>query len=99
MSVEGTYQVKVTTPVGEQEGTLTLAVEGHSLCGSLTNPNGSSDFTGGEVKGNEVRFTTKIKTPMGRLKGRVSGRVDGDTFTGMAKLPLGSAQIEGRKQG
>jgi carbon-monoxide dehydrogenase large subunit len=97
MSVEGTYQVKVKTPVGEQEGTLTLAVEGQALSGSLTNPRGSSDFTGGEVNGNEVHFTTKIKTPMGRLKGQVTGKVNGDTFTGVARLPLGTAQIEGRR--
>jgi hypothetical protein len=98
MSVAGTYQVKVTTPIGAQEGTLTLAVEGNSLSGTLTNPRGSSDFTGGEVKENEVHFTTKIRTPMGRLKGDVTGRVDGDKFTGVAKLPLGSAHIEGERR-
>ena len=97
MSVTGTYQVTVTTPVGVQEGTLTLDVDGNSLSGTLTNPKGSSDFRDGEVNGNEVHFTTKIRTPMGRLKGQITGKVDGDTFTGVAKLPLGSAQITGTR--
>jgi hypothetical protein len=98
MSVAGTYEVKVITPVGAQEGTLTLAVEGHSLSGTLTNPKGSSDFTGGEVKDNQVHFTAKIRTPMGRLKGDVTGTVEGDKFTGVARLPLGSAHIEGQRE-
>jgi hypothetical protein len=98
MSVAGKYQVKVSTPVGEQEGTLTLDVEGDSLSGTLTNPKGSTDFSDGQVNGNEVQFTTKIRTPMGRLKGQITGRVDGDTFTGVAKLPLGSAHIEGKRE-
>jgi hypothetical protein len=98
MSVAGTYEVRVTTPVGQQKGTLTLAVEGDSLSGTLTNPRGSSDFAGGEVQGDEVHFTTKIRTPMGRLKGEITGRVNGDKFTGVAKLPLGSARIEGERK-
>ena len=98
MSIAGTYEVTVKTPVGEQNGLLTLIVEGNSLNGTLVNPKGSSDFAGGTVNGNEVQFTTKIKTPMGKLKAQVTGKVEGDTFTGTAKLPLGSAQITGSRK-
>ncbi|MEJ2377899.1 MAG: hypothetical protein P8Y71_21740 [Pseudolabrys sp.] len=95
MSVAGSYKVTVKTPVGPQEGSLTLWMDGESLSGRLDNPKGSTEFTGGTVTGNEVAFATKIKTPLGRLKAQVAGTVDGDRFTGTAKLPLGVAQIDG----
>ena len=95
MSIQGQYKVTVKTPVGMQEGSLTLVPDGESLSGVLTNPKGDSEFSGGTISGNEVAFDTKIRTPMGRLKAHVTGTVEGDTFTGDAKLPLGVAHIEG----
>ncbi len=95
MSIQGQYDVTVKTPVGTQEGSLRLVVDGDDLSGVLTNPKGASEFSGGTVSGNEVAFETKIRTPMGRLKAQVSGRIDGRKFTGTAKLPLGVAHIEG----
>lgn len=95
MSIAGNYKVTVKTPVGLQEGSLTLVVDGESLSGSLENAKGSTEFSGGTITGNEVQFATRIKTPMGRLKAQVSGKVEGDKFTGTAKLPLGTAHIEG----
>ncbi len=95
MAVAGHYKVTVKTPMGPQEGALTLKVDGNTLSGRLDNPKGSTDFSGGTVSGNAVHFVTKIRTPIGPLKADVSGEVDGDRFTGVAKLPLGSADIEG----
>jgi hypothetical protein len=95
MSVAGNYKVTVKTPVGPQEGMLTLRVDGDALSGTLNNPKGSSEFTGGTVNGNEVQFAAKIRTPLGRLKASVAGTVEGDRFVGTAKLPLGVAHIEG----
>jgi hypothetical protein len=95
MAVAGHYKVTVKTPMGRQEGALTLNVDGSTLSGTLDNPRGSTQFSGGTVSGNAVHFATKIRTPIGPLKADVSGEVDGDRFTGVAKLPLGSAHIEG----
>ena len=95
MSVAGRYKVTVNTPIGPQEGALTLKVDGSTLSGTLENPKGTTEFSGGTVTGNAVHFVTKIRTPIGRLKADISGAVDGDRFTGTAKLPLGSAAIDG----
>jgi hypothetical protein len=95
MTIAGHYKVTVKTPVGLQQGSLTLKVEGDTLSGTLENSKGMTEFTGGTVNDNEVQFTTKIRTPLGRLKAEVNGKVDGDRFSGTAKLPLGVAQIEG----
>lgn len=98
MAIDGTYKVKVKTPVGEQEGALTLSTAGGTLSGRLDNPKGSTEFSGGTITGNAVAFATKIRTPMGRLKAQVNGTVEGDRFHGTAKLPLGTAEIEGIRQ-
>lgn len=95
MSIQGQYKVTVKTPVGTQEGSLSLAVDGDDLSGTLTNPKGATEFSGGTISGNEVAFQTKIRTPLGRLKAQVNGKVEGDTFVGTAELPLGVAHIDG----
>lgn len=99
MAVAGTYQVTVKTPVGTQQGALTLAVDGNALTGILENEKGASEFTNGTVNGNHVEFTAKIRTPLGRLKGHITGSIEGDRFVGDAELPLGSAHIEGTREG
>ena len=97
--VEGTYSIQVHTPMGVQQGTLNLFIDNGSLCGSIINTKGSSEFKGGTVSDNEVQFDTKIKTPMGRLKAKIRGRIENDMLIGLAKLPFGTAKIEGNKVG
>ena len=98
MSVAGTYKVQVKTPMGLQEGKMTLVVDGVSLKGTLENSTGSFEFTDGKAKENTVEFATKIKTPIGSLKASVIGVVRGNTFSGVVKLPIGSAQIDGIRE-
>lgn len=95
--IEGAYKIHVHTPMGTEEGTLELTVNGQSLSGTITNSKGSTEFSDGIISDNEISFETKIKTPMGRLKAKVSGKIEDDLFTGSAKLPLGTAKIEGKK--
>lgn len=95
MTIDGHYNLTLDTPVGRQDGELTLKTEGAALSGALANAGGTTEFSGGTVNGDEVAFDTRIPTPIGRLKAHVTGRLSGDRFTGDAKLPLGSAHIEG----
>lgn len=95
MNIDGDYKLTLDTPLGNQDGTLTLKAEGATLSGTLVNSQGRTEFSGGTVSGDTVEFDTKIPTPIGRLKAHVTGRLTADRFTGDAKLPLGSAHIEG----
>lgn len=95
MSIPGTYEIAVKTPLGPQQAKLTLAVDGAALSGSIENVKGRSDFSGGTVSGNEVHFSARISTPIGRVHADINGRVDGDRFIATARLPLGKAEIEG----
>jgi hypothetical protein len=76
---------------------MTLKADGVSLSGTLVNARGTTEFSGGTVKGDEVEFDTRIQTPIGRLKAHVTGKVEDGHFSGDAKLPLGTAHIEGDK--
>jgi hypothetical protein len=97
MTIDGQYNLTLDTPMGQQHGTLTLKTEGAAVSGTLVNDGGTTEFSGGTVKDDEVAFDTRIPTPIGRLKAHVTGRFSGDRFTGDAKLPLGSAHIEGAR--
>lgn len=97
MLVDGHYELFLHTPLGEQKGTMVLESDGDVLSGTLTNPHGASEFSGGTVDGERVEFDTRIPTPIGRLKAHVTGKVEGQRFTGDAKLPLGTARLEGDK--
>jgi hypothetical protein len=97
MSVSGAFTIRMKTPVGVQEGTMTLVVKGNDLSGTLVNPRGSSDFSGGTVTGPNFEFSAKIQTPLGRIKAQVTGTVEGDTLRATAKIPLGSVQIDGTR--
>lgn len=95
MNIDGDYKLTLKTPVGVQEGSMTLKTDGASLSGTLANDRGTSEFSGGTASGGTVEFETRIPTPIGRMKAHVTGSISGDRFNGDAKLPLGSAHIVG----
>lgn len=95
MNIDGTYSLSIKTPVGEQEGTLVLKVDGETLRGSIKNVKGEVAFDSGTAKEGSVSFHTRIPTPIGKLKAHVTGTIEGQHFSGAAKLPLGTAEIEG----
>ena len=45
MSIDGTYQVTVKTPLGSQKGKLTIQTSGDGFSGSLETPSGTSSFS------------------------------------------------------
>lgn len=96
MPIDGHYNLTLETPVGAQQGKMTLHTQGETLSGTLENDRGRVEFEGGTVSSeNAVAFATRIPTPIGKLKAHVTGKVEGDHFHGTAKLPLGSAKIDG----
>ena len=97
MSVDGTYQITVKTPLGPQDALLTLRAEGMALSGFIENAKGRSDFSGGTVDGVEFRFSARIGTPIGRVHADIQGKVDGDQLRATAKLPLGTTDIQGSR--
>ena len=98
MSVDGTWELTLDTPMGAQNATLTLTSDGDSLSGKLTGgPGGELEIEDGKVDGNDISYKFKITSPMA-IEVEVTATVDGDSISGSAKLgAFGNAKITGNR--
>jgi hypothetical protein len=97
MSIDGTYQVTVKTPLGKQKGKLTIRSSGDILSGSLETSKGTTHFSDGSINGNHIQFQAETKTAMGPFDVAYKATVEGDRLSGEASMPLGTAPMEGTK--
>ena len=82
MSVAGTYNTTVKSPMGDQKGTLTVNPgDGDSWTGTMAGGLGSMDITNGTVNGNTLNWTMDMTVPM-PMTLTCEATVDGDTLTG-----------------
>ena len=98
MSVDGTWELTLDTPMGAQKAKLTLTSDGDSLSGKLTGgPGGELEIEDGKVDGNDISYKFKITSPMA-IEVEVTATVDGDSISGSAKLgAFGNAKITGNR--
>jgi hypothetical protein len=97
MSIDGTYQVTVKTPLGKQKGKLNIASSGNTFSGSLETGSGATHFSGGLIDGDTLRWQAETKTPMGAFEVSYTATIDGSRITGEASTPMGKAPLEGKK--
>lgn len=100
MSVAGTYDVVIKTPMGDQKGTLTVNPAGDGFTGSVSSAMmGSMDIADGKIAGNTISWTMDMKVPMPMtLEGEAT--VDGDAITGSVKAgAFGSMALSGTRAG
>ena len=97
MSVEGKWNLKVSTPMGEQTPVLTLNVSGNECSGSFAGAQGSAEFSGGSVEGDKVSFSLQIEAMGQKINLECSATVDGDKISGELKSPMGPAQFSGER--
>ena len=86
MSVAGTYECIVKSPLGDQKSTIVVnpGADGTSWTGTNSGPQGSVDITDGKMDGNTLTWSMKMTVPMPMtLEG--SATVDDDTVTGSVK--------------
>ncbi len=97
MSVEGKWNLKVSTPMGEQTPVLTLNVSGNECSGSFAGAQGSAEFSGGSVEGDNVSFSLQVEAMGQKINLECSATVDGDKISGELKSPMGPAQFSGER--
>lgn len=97
MSVAGSYDCVVKSPMGDQKSTLTVNVDGDTWSGSNAGAQGSLDVYDGKVEGNTLTWKMDMKVPMPMtLEGTAT--VDGDTITGSVKAGMfGSMPMSGTR--
>jgi len=97
MAVAGTYNVITKTPMGDQNGTFTVVVDGDSFTGNVSGPMGSMDVKNGKVSGNNLTWQMDMKVPM-PMTLDCEATVDGDSLTGNVKAgAFGSMGLTGTR--
>ena len=98
MSADGTWNCKINSPMGSQEGKITLATDGESLSGKMEGPQGTQEFDGGSVAGNNLSWKMEMTSPM-PMTLEVSASVEGDEIRGNIKLgAFGEASFTGLRE-
>lgn len=64
MAFDGTYNVSINTPMGKQEGKLTLATDGTELSGTMEQGGDSSPLKNGRIEGDKAMWDVDVSKPM-----------------------------------
>jgi hypothetical protein len=96
MSAAGSWNVVITTPMGNNEVVITLEVDGAELFGSVKGPKETNEIFDGKIDGNRLSWGTKVSSPM-PMTLEFSAEVDGDKIAGGAKSPFGTAPFSGTR--
>ena len=98
MTVAGTYDIAVKSPMGEQKGSFTVVPAGDSFTGSVTvDMMGSMDVTDGKVDGDKLIWAMKMHAPM-PMTLDCEATVDGDAIKGTVKAgAFGTFNLSGTR--
>lgn len=97
MAVDGSWNITMSTPLGEQKARITLQTEGNILKGTMEGSAGSTSLTDGAVDGNKVSWKANITSPLS-ITLEFSGAVDGNNISGNVKLgAFGSTSFSGTR--
>ena len=97
-NVDGTYDVTVKSPLGEQKMTLTVNSSGAGWTGSAAGGMGSMDIADGQIDGDTLKWTMNMTVPM-PMKLDCTATVDGDSISGQVGVgAFGSFPLNGTKQ-
>lgn len=78
--IDGSYDVVVKSPLGDQKSTLTVKSDGNSFTGTNSGAMGSNDVSG-EVSGNTLSWKQQMTVPM-PMTLDMNVTIDGDTVSG-----------------
>lgn len=98
MAIDGTYAVVINSPMGEQDGTLTLKTDGGVLSGTADTMLGKDNFNGGTVEGDNFQCNFSAKGPMGKMNLTLTGTVCGDAISGEVKTIIGKFAFQGNRK-
>ena len=76
--ISGKWTSEFDTPIGVQNYTYDLKVDGEKLTGTATNQRGSVEIQEGKVSGDEVSFVEMLDFEGQEIRIEYTGKVDGD---------------------
>ena len=97
MSVDGTWNVTVNSPMGAQPSTLTVTADGGALTGTQSAQGNTQPIANGKIDGDTVTWSNSITTPF-PMTLEFTGKLDGDTLNGNVKAgSFGSFPFTGKR--
>ncbi len=97
MTVDGNWNLVVSTPMGERRATLALKADGGTLTGSQAADGNTAEIFDGTVNGNQLSWKVSISDPM-PLTLEFNGAVEGDELTGSVMLGnFGTSSFSGTR--
>lgn len=97
MSVEGTWNIVMKTPMGDREASVTLNPDGDALTGTMTSDGNALDIENGRIENGRALWDASVTTPMPLTLSFDCG-ADGDTLEGSVKLGMfGNAGVTGTR--
>lgn len=98
MAIDGTWNITISTPMGDRPATLTLAADGEALSGKFSSQQGDQEWDGGTVNGNEVAWSNDFSGAMGPMQLDFAGTVDGDALSGTVQFgTMGAGTFSGTR--
>jgi hypothetical protein len=96
MSADGKWKITINTPMGAQEVTADIKVNGDTFTGNTSGRMGDQAVEG-KVSGDTLTWSTNISQPM-PMTLEFEAKVSGDVMTGNVKLgAFGSAPLNGTR--
>ena len=89
-SVAGVWNASVTTPNGGGNPTLTFAVKGDSVTGTVKRPTGEVVPLKGTIKGSALTYTYTISSNGQQVPVTVKAKVVGDSLSGTMDFAAGT---------
>ena len=84
MSIEGTWNISLATPIGTRTAVVELSTQDGTLHGLSTGETGPITLTSLEFHGNRLTWIQSVTKPM-RMNLAFDVTVEGDDMTGTAK--------------
>ena len=98
MSVAGTYNTTVKSPMGDQSGTLTINDNGDgTFSGNMAGGMGAMDIASGTIEGSTIKWSMDMTVPM-PMKLDCEATIDGDTLPGTVNAgAFGAMPVSGTR--
>lgn len=97
-NVDGSYDVTIKSPMGDQSAVLTVNSNGDSFDGQMAGGLGTMDISGGQVDGDTLNWTMDMTVPM-PMALEATATVDGDAITGSVKAgAFGEMALSGMRK-
>ena len=95
--VAGEYQVAMRTPLGNEQGRLTLTDADGVLSGSIRAMGAVNHFAGGRTDGAHFSFQGILRFGFLKIPYSARGEIRGDTLTAAADTRYGSFSLQGKR--